>query len=348
MVSAARRNAAEAFAADTWARRLAATPRKPLPDREPARLWAAVREEVVASTPLQPLVPDVYAQNGLFDQLDDLVNRTNERILAIKLREQEAAGFQYIHFTRERLKPMLVAKEMRFHGIAAHPPQVAFYQQLARRAGIRTVCEIGFNAGHSAAVWLTASPTLHVYSFDLMDTSMGLAAVDYLQRRFAGRLTAFGGDSLVEVKKARLPPCDLIHVDGKHDYEHVIQDTLNMRRHAAPAAIFLFDDVCDTKDCSLTKNIYAGGPALAVCDLVGSGLLRGPIEAKFDDKSRQWATYEAGSSALPPRGLPAGERCNMTWRSSSSQRAWAEGGMARKIQSQQLHVGRMSLRRSGP
>jgi len=53
------------------------------------------------------------------------------------LREQEAAGFQYIHFTRERLKPMLVAKEMRFHGIAAHPPQVAFYlQQLARRAGI--------------------------------------------------------------------------------------------------------------------------------------------------------------------------------------------------------------------
>ena len=32
---------------------------------------------------------------------------------------------------------------------------------------VRTICEIGFNAGHSAAMWLFAAPTAHVYMFDL-------------------------------------------------------------------------------------------------------------------------------------------------------------------------------------
>ena len=48
------------------------------------------------------------------------------------------------------------------------------------------ICEIGFNAGHSALQFLTAFPTAHIISFDLAEHTYTLAGHRALQELWAG------------------------------------------------------------------------------------------------------------------------------------------------------------------
>ena len=52
--------------------------------------------------------------------------------------------------------------------IAVDDEQVDYYTRLANSDARQHVCETGFNAGHSAAVWLSASSRTSVTSFDRM------------------------------------------------------------------------------------------------------------------------------------------------------------------------------------
>jgi hypothetical protein len=42
-----------------------------------------------------------------------------------------------------------------------------FFDVIRGSPGITNVCEVGFNAGHSALAWLSAVPGIKVLSFDL-------------------------------------------------------------------------------------------------------------------------------------------------------------------------------------
>lgn len=67
--------------------------------------------------------------------------------------------------------------------------QVDFYARTATDPAIRTVCEVGFNAGYSTAVWLSANPLSKVISFDLiMLGHYGPSCAEALQKKFPGRL----------------------------------------------------------------------------------------------------------------------------------------------------------------
>lgn len=68
--------------------------------------------------------------------------------------------------------------------------QVDFYARTATNPSIRTVCEVGFNAGYSTAVWLSANPLLKVISFDLpnMLGKYGPSCAEYLRSKHPGRL----------------------------------------------------------------------------------------------------------------------------------------------------------------
>ena len=54
---------------------------------------------------------------------------------------------------------------------------------MAASPAVKTVCEIGFNVGHSAAVWLLANERLKLETFDLFDTAMSNAALHHLHGR---------------------------------------------------------------------------------------------------------------------------------------------------------------------
>ena len=236
----------------------------------------------------------------LFDELDLVVNASNEDYLLKKIAKQEATHFQWINFTKARLKPMQVASEERVGSIAAHPAQAEYYFRMAASPAVKVVCEIGFNVGHSAAVWLLANERLKLETFDLFDTAMSNAALHHLQGLFPGRITAHAGDSQRTVLRARVSaPCDIVHVDGRHRYEPVVRDFLSMRRHASPRAHYLFDDQCNASRCTV-RDQYASGPTLAVCDLMANGFLR-LVDASYVGP-RQWALFEDPHTAEAGRG----------------------------------------------
>lgn len=131
-------------------------------------------------------------------------------------------------------------------------------QALARIPCVHTICELGFNSGHSAALWLAADPDNFVVTFDLLLHDYASAAQAFLSTKFPGRLALVAGDS-----KSTVPGyagsiagsghtrCDLILVDGNHFGDHPIHDLRNFRAMANPDFhVLIMDDVsCDSFWC---------------------------------------------------------------------------------------------------
>lgn len=147
------------------------------------------------------------------------------------------------------------ALRLRTGSVAAHAEQVAAYASLAMSLGRAnvSVCEVGFNAGHSAAVWLSSNPHLTLHTFDFFGASDRAMrrCLDVLTRTFPGRLVAHAGDSLRVVGSLATklePPCALVHVDGRHSYFNVLADAMQLSAHTTGAdALYLFDDQCTSR-----------------------------------------------------------------------------------------------------
>lgn len=71
----------------------------------------------------------------------------------------------------------------------------------AREKRNLTVCETGFGASHSAALFLASSQFSHVHTFDKFDRPYQLPLLKQLQSKFAGRLTHHKGDSCKTVPR---------------------------------------------------------------------------------------------------------------------------------------------------
>ena len=244
-----------------------------------------------------------------------------------------------------------LADTRRLQSIAAWHNQTDYYSSVVRSTPtIKTACEIGFNAGHSAAVLLSSSPVLTLESFDLLSLPHSEATLRYIQRQFPSRVHAHKGDSALTVPNARLrSPCDLVLVDGRHQFQAVIRDVINLQRHASPDALYLVDDVCDRRRCESWNEggaVHFGGPTLAVCELIRSGLMV-MVDSAFGGV-RQWVLLRAAANstarfaeiaakkvrarsqggAAPEVVLPchpAGTtppRCKVRWTRHLSQRTW--------------------------
>ena len=96
------------------------------------------------------------------------------------------------------------------------------YYSVSRLPFVKRVCEIGFNAGHSTLLWLTASPNITVLSFDLGRWMYTKPMAKFLKERFPGRLLLILGDStktFPDHSAMFRHRCDIISVDGGHTYD---------------------------------------------------------------------------------------------------------------------------------
>lgn len=105
------------------------------------------------------------------------------------------------------------------------------------------ILEIGFNAGTSALVFLTASPDSKLHCFDLAVHPYTVPLYEYLRAEFPGRIQLTVGDSRETLRDFHEPDIDLFHIDGGHDYEVFTKDFKNCRRLAASGATFIWDDM---------------------------------------------------------------------------------------------------------
>ena len=112
---------------------------------------------------------------------------------------------------------------------------VKYFRRALHLPGIETVCEIGFNAGHGAAVWLEGTNVKLLRSFDLPFNAPAYGARNLSRAIYPGRIEFHDGSSsetlppfVNSVLSGQQPPCDLWYIDGLHTFKRSI--------HCAPPA----------------------------------------------------------------------------------------------------------------
>jgi predicted O-methyltransferase YrrM len=122
-----------------------------------------------------------------------------------------------------------------------------FHDFLQSHTGVKTVLEIGFNAGLSAAGFLSARSDVQVVSVDIGFHPYVLQAKKWIDETFPGRHILIIGDSLSAIPRIRemftsYSP-DLIFIDGGHDAPYPVGDLTNCLALARPDTWLIMDDV---------------------------------------------------------------------------------------------------------
>ena len=125
--------------------------------------------------------------------------------------------------------------------------QYKFYHKISQEPWVKTICETGFNGGHSAFQWLASTPKeTKLHSFDICQHAYTPPMVAYLNATFPGRLNVTCGDSTktLPLVTGLDNMCNLVIVDGGHSYDVAMADLKNFKRMAnMDNHILIIDDV---------------------------------------------------------------------------------------------------------
>jgi predicted O-methyltransferase YrrM len=151
-----------------------------------------------------------------------------------------------------------------FHSVEGYsqqvPEQVEDLIKLTSKPNIN-VMEIGFNAGHSAEVFLQNNKDLTLTSFDLGEYAYVAAAKKYIDATYPNRHTLILGDSRITVpiylQLKTDTKFDVIFIDGGHDYEIAKTDMENCFHLAHKDTIVVLDDTIFTQGW---EQFYTVGP----------------------------------------------------------------------------------------
>ncbi len=143
------------------------------------------------------------------------------------------------------------------------PEQMDFLIYLSNMEKIRTVLEIGFNAGHSSELFLKNGCS-EVTSFDIGHHPYVRFAKEYIDSFYPDRHELILGESEKSVpffaKQHSGIKFDLIFIDGGHAYQTAIADLKNCKLFSHENTIIVMDDVIKNSSDQAEYNV---GPTAA-------------------------------------------------------------------------------------
>ena len=140
-----------------------------------------------------------------------------------------------------------------------HVAQLAREVEALRQLVLQTIpnnqvtvaCEMGFNAGHSAIVWLQDTPVRILNTFDTFALPYSEPTRRFVASLYPGRVRFIPGNTKVTVplyndavRRHDEEPCDLWFVDGDH-YKNVYLDFRNALASSRDGTLFVVDDTTD-------------------------------------------------------------------------------------------------------
>ena len=199
--------------------------------------------------------------------------------------------------------------------------QVARLRELIGKCSPKSIMEIGFNAGHSALLFLAITPPeTKVVSFDLGEYAYVFVAKRYIDSVFPGRHTLVTGDSTITIPKYEehvahwrknpdtAPPLrfDFIFIDGGNQNDIPMKDIINSQRLIAGAnTLVAIDDICRVPE---RHAHYTIEPTKAWAQMVRSGVIS---EDGFDDYYEIMKRDNNSTGDCMARGMAWGKYCLM-------------------------------------
>ena len=116
------------------------------------------------------------------------------------------------------------------------------------RYNIHTICkyrnsilEVGFNGGHSVALYLYSNPNIFIRSFDICIHKYTEECANYFKK--LKNFEFVKGNSMITLKEHKADRIfEIIHIDGGHGYNIAKNDLVECKKFSNKNTILIFDD----------------------------------------------------------------------------------------------------------
>lgn len=163
---------------------------------------------------------DEFSNLPIIKELDDIIKSTNEKIEGNCLYENRSY-FNYHRDNKESLRKNIFA--------------------LCKKN--KSILEVGFNGGHSVALYLYSNPKIKIKTFDICFHRYTEKCANHLKSNYDYDFELIKGDSLHTLKEYNNDTkFDLIHIDGGHGYDVAKNDLLECKKFRHKNTLIIFDD----------------------------------------------------------------------------------------------------------